>query len=103
MYPAGRLCRATRGTGGRFRLRPTNVIDTPRSEWSWSSSAMRTIPRPAAWTAVVGNLAWSAGSIAAVVAARGSLTALGVGVVLVQAAAVAVFAEFQWLGLRRAR
>ncbi|WP_433290739.1 hypothetical protein ACQPZQ_00160 [Pseudonocardia sp. CA-142604] len=66
-------------------------------------AAMRTISRPAAWTVVVGNLAWSAGSIVAVVAARESLTALGVGVVLVQAAAVAVFAELQWMGLRRAR
>ncbi|GAA3053021.1 hypothetical protein GCM10010464_17030 [Pseudonocardia yunnanensis] len=66
-------------------------------------AAMRTIPRPAAWTVVVGNLAWSAGSIAAVVAARESLTALGMGVVLVQAAAVVVFAELQWMGLRRAR
>jgi hypothetical protein len=43
------------------------------------------------------------GSIAAVVAARESLTALGMAVVLVQTAAVAVFAELQWLGLRRAR
>jgi hypothetical protein len=66
-------------------------------------AAMRSIPRPAAWTVVVGNLAWSAGSIAAVVAAGDSLTALGMGVVLVQAAAVAVFAELQWMGLRRAR
>ena len=66
-------------------------------------AAMRTIPRPAAWTVVVGNLVWSVGSIAAVVAGRESLTALGVGVVLVQAAAVAVFAELQWMGLRRTR
>jgi hypothetical protein len=66
-------------------------------------AARRTIPRPAVWTVVVGNLSWSVGSIAAVMAARGSLTALGVGVVLVLAAAVAVFAELQWMGLRRAR
>jgi hypothetical protein len=66
-------------------------------------AAARTIPRPAAWTMVVGNLAWTLGSVVAVLAARESLTAVGVGVVLVQAAAVAVFAELQWLGLRRAR
>ena len=66
-------------------------------------AARRTIPRPAVWAVVVGNLCWSAASFAAVMAARGSLTALGVGVVLVLAAAVAVFAELQWMGLRRAR
>ena len=65
-------------------------------------AAVRSIPRPAAWTVVIGNVAWSAGSTAAVLAARESLTALGVGVVLVQAPAVAVFAELQWMGLRRA-
>jgi hypothetical protein len=66
-------------------------------------AAMETMPRLAAWTVVIGNSAWTLGSIAAVVAARESLTALGMAVVLVQTAAVAVFAELQWLGLRRAR
>jgi hypothetical protein len=37
------------------------------------------------------------------VAGRDALTAFGVALVLVQAAAVAVFVELQWLGLRRAR
>ena len=41
------------------------------------------------------------GSIGVVVAGR-DWTALGVGVVLAQAGAVAVFAELEWLGLRRA-
>jgi hypothetical protein len=66
-------------------------------------AAMRTIPRPAAWSVVVANLLWSVGSILTVVAAGESLTGLGVAVVLVQAAAVAVFAGLQWVGLRRAR
>lgn len=59
------------------------------------------VPRPAAWAVVLGNAAWVAGSVLATVVAGSSLTALGVAVVLAQAAAVAVFADLQWLGLRR--
>lgn len=58
------------------------------------------IPRPAALTVVVGNAAWVLGSVAAVLGWE-ALTGLGVAVVLAQAAAVAVFADLQWLGLRR--
>jgi hypothetical protein len=61
------------------------------------------IPRAAAWTVVLGNTVWVLGSIGAAVAGRDSFTALGVAVVLAQATAVAVFADLQWLGLRRAR
>jgi hypothetical protein len=66
-------------------------------------AARPVIPRAAAWTVVVGNTVWVLGSIGAAVAGRDSFTALGVAVVLAQAAAVAVFADLQWLGLRRAR
>jgi hypothetical protein len=61
------------------------------------------IPLPAAWIVVVGNAAWVLGSVIAVVAGRASLTALGVAFVLLQALAVAVFAELQWMGIRRAQ
>jgi hypothetical protein len=66
-------------------------------------AARPVIPRAGAWTVVVGNSLWVLGSIGAVVAGRDTFTALGVAVVLAQAAAVAVFADLQWLGLRRAR
>jgi hypothetical protein len=66
-------------------------------------AARPVIPRAAAWTVVIGNTGWMLGSIGAAVAGRDSFTALGVAVVLAQAAAVAVFADLQWLGLRRAR
>ena len=62
-----------------------------------------TIPRPGAWAVVVGNAVWVLCSVGAVVAGRETFTPLGVGVVLAQAAAVLVFADLQWLGLRRAR
>ena len=66
-------------------------------------AARPAISRAAAWTVVVGNTLWVLGSIGAVVAGWDTFTALGVAVVLAQAAAVAVFADLQWLGLRRAR
>lgn len=64
-------------------------------------ASRRTIPRPAAWTVVIGNAAWTVGSVVATIVAAGTLTGLGVGIVLAQAAAVAVFADLQWMGLRR--
>jgi hypothetical protein len=66
-------------------------------------AARPAIPRAAAWAAVVGNSAWALGSIGAAVAGRDEFTTLGVAVVLAQAAAVALFADLQWVGLRRAR
>jgi hypothetical protein len=66
-------------------------------------AARPVIPRAAAWTVVLGNTAWVLGSLGAAVAGRDTFTAIGVAVVLAQAAAVAVFADLQWLGLRRAR
>lgn len=66
-------------------------------------SALPRMPRPAVWTVVIGNALWACGSVAATIAGWSVLTGLGVAVVLAQALAVAVFAELQWLGLRRAR
>ena len=65
-------------------------------------AARPSIPRAAARTVVVGNGLWVVGSVVATVAGWNALTAPGVGVVLAQALAVAVFADLQWLGLRRA-
>ncbi|HYH29562.1 MAG TPA: hypothetical protein VD903_04175 [Pseudonocardia sp.] len=66
-------------------------------------AARPAISRPAAWTVVIGNSAWVLGSVGAAVAGRETFTTPGLAVVLAQAAAVAVFADLQWLGLRRAR
>lgn len=66
-------------------------------------AARPVVPRPGAWTVVGLNAAWVLGSVGALVAGRDTFTVLGVALVLAQAVAVAVFAELQWLGLRRAR
>ena len=65
-------------------------------------AGLRSIPRPAAWTVVVGNLAWAAGTGVLAFAVH-DLTTFGSVVVLAQAAAVAAFADLQWVGLRRSR
>jgi hypothetical protein len=66
-------------------------------------AARPVIPRPAAWAVVIGNSLWVLGSVGALIAGRDTFTTLGTVVVLAQAVAVAVFADLQWLGLRRAR
>jgi hypothetical protein len=52
---------------------------------------------------VATNLVWVADSVALVATAWFPLTALGAAFVLAQAAAVFLFADLQFLGLRRAR
>lgn len=65
-------------------------------------AARPAIPRPATWVVVLGNSAWVLMSLGLAVGAWEQLTALGVVVVVAQAAAVAVFADLQWAtGLRR--
>lgn len=59
--------------------------------------------RAAVWAVIVLNLLWVLDSVAIVLAGWFPLTGLGVGYVLLQAAAVAMFAEFQYLGARRLR
>src|SRR5690606_11006854 len=66
-------------------------------------AARPVIPRAGARTVVGGNTLWVLGSVGAVVAGRDALTPFGVSLVLVPAAALAVFVELQWLGLCRAR
>ncbi|MDG4832820.1 hypothetical protein O7627_26450 [Solwaraspora sp. WMMD1047] len=58
--------------------------------------------RSAVRTVIAVNAAWVVGSVLLVLFGGLDLTALGVAVVLGQAAAVAVLAELQYAGLRRA-
>lgn len=65
-------------------------------------AGLRSVPRPAAWAVVAGNAAWAVGT-GVIAFAVHDLTAAGTAVVLAQAVAVAVFADLQWVGLRRCR
>lgn len=60
------------------------------------------LPRPVVWLLVAGNLGWALGCIALLAGGALAPTGLGMAWVLAQAATVAVLAELQWTGLRRA-
>ena len=59
------------------------------------------LSRPAIWVIILVNAAWTAASLLLLVSGWVNPTTLGYLFVVVQAAAVAVFAELQWVGLRR--
>ena len=61
------------------------------------------IPRGGVWLVVALNLVWVLDSILLLLAGGYAVTTLGYAFVLVQAAAVAVLAELEVIGLRRAR
>lgn len=69
----------------------------------WFIGSRHKLSRPAVRVVAAGNLLWVAASVVAVAAGWWSPTALGTALVLAQAAAVALFAELQLIGLRRAR
>ncbi|HEX6158837.1 MAG TPA: hypothetical protein VF111_01645 [Thermoanaerobaculia bacterium] len=60
------------------------------------------IARGSVWSVIALNVLWVAASVLVLLTRFISPNALGVGFVLFQAAAVAVFAELQYVGLRKA-
>jgi hypothetical protein len=69
----------------------------------WLVASRPQISASAVWTIIVLNLGWVAISVVAVAAGWFALTQLGVAFVLTQAAAVALIADAEFLGLRKAR
>lgn len=59
------------------------------------------VPRPLVMLVVVGNAAWTLASIALLLSGAVSPNLLGTIVILAQAIATGVFAELQYVGLRR--
>jgi hypothetical protein len=59
------------------------------------------MPKPLVWLIVAGNAAWTLGSIALLLSGAVTPNLLGTAFVGLQAVAVGVFAELQYLGLRR--
>jgi hypothetical protein len=66
--------------------------------WLGTRQAM---PKPLLWTVIAGNAAWTVASIALLFSAGVTPNLLGAAAVAMQAIAVGVFAELQYLGLRR--
>ena len=59
------------------------------------------VPKPLVLLVVIGNAAWTAGSVALLFSGAVSPNVLGEIMVVVQAIATGVFAELQYVGLRR--
>lgn len=58
------------------------------------------VPRGPVWALIIGNWAWVAGCVALLMTGAAG-TALGQAYLVVQAIAVALLAELQWMSLRR--
>lgn len=84
-------------------LVPVGLFLLAYAAFVWIVGTRRRINRTAAWTVVALNLVWVADSVVVVLAGPFPLTGLGVTFILAQAAAVLLFADLQFLGLRRAR
>jgi hypothetical protein len=68
----------------------------------WAVAGRTPIPRAAAATVAVANLGWAAGSVVVLFADTWSPETAGAVWIAMQAAVVALFADLQLLGLRRA-
>jgi hypothetical protein len=66
--------------------------------WLGTRSSM---PKPLLWIVIAGNAAWTVASIALLFSAAVTPNLLGEAAVAMQAIAVGVFAELQYVGLRR--
>lgn len=64
-------------------------------------AARPSLPRAGIWAVIVANALWAVDSVLLLAGGWVAPTGLGWAFVLVQALAVAGFAELQWLGLRR--
>lgn len=84
-------------------LLPVGLFLLTYAVFIWFIGARRNMNRAAAWIAVVVNCVYVAGCVGVVVMRPFSLTPLGVAFVLVQAAAVGLFAVLQTFGLCRSR
>lgn len=84
-------------------LRGAGWFLVPFVAWIATMSRRDRVPRRAMSAVVAINVAWVAASLWLVVGGRYAPSALGMAFVLTQAAAVAVFADFGWCGLRAMR
>ena len=65
-------------------------------------STRKPLPRPFIWALVAGNIGWALACVLLLAGAQMSPSAMGVAYVVMQALTVAVLAELQYFGLRRA-
>lgn len=84
-------------------LVPVGLFLLAYAAFIWVVGTRRRINTTAAWVVISLNLVWVAYSVVVVLVGPFPLTDSGVAFVLAQAAAVFLFADLQFLGLRRAQ
>ena len=84
-------------------LVPVGLFLVAFAAFVWVVGTRNRINSTAAWAVLASNALWVLASVVLLVAGWFPLTTLGVAFVLVQAAVVALFADLQFLGLRRSR
>jgi hypothetical protein len=87
----------------RALLGPVGLVLVAYATLLWIMAVPAGVSQSLVWAVIVGNGLWVVASAAVVAAGWLPLTGLGVAVVLAQAAAVALVAALQLVGLRRAR
>lgn len=83
-------------------LRPAGAILIAFSAFVAFVGSRPRISPAVVWAVIAANGLWAADSVALLLGNAVSPTGLGMAFVIAQAAAVAVLAELEWIGLRRA-
>jgi hypothetical protein len=82
-------------------LREAGIVLLPYAALVGFVGTRERFPMPAVWAVIVCNAVWAAGSILLLVSGLVTPKLLGYAFVVAQAVAVALFAELQYVGLRR--
>lgn len=82
-------------------LRTTGFVLIPWVALTAWLSSRESLPRSMVWGVILGNAAWTIASLAVLTTPWLAPSTLGVAFIVAQAAAVGIFAELQYLGLRK--
>ena len=84
-------------------LREAGIVLLPYAAIVGFVGTRERFPAPAVWGVIACNIVWAAGSILLLVSGLVAPKLLGYAFVVAQAVVVALFAELQYVGLRRMR
>ena len=82
-------------------LRAAGLILIPFAAFLGMLALREEVPRVAVWAVIIANAAWTLDSLLLLVSGWVQPTAAGIAFVIAQAAFVAMYAELQFVGLRR--
>lgn len=81
---------------------PAGIFLLAYAAMVWFTATRPRVSPTLVWTIIIGNAMWVVASATVILADLVPLTGLGIAFVALQAAAVALFAELEFIGLRRA-